>query len=208
MISMSLASASAASGSTPWKMPLRASVSSIAHPLVRPLDVYYLKVSLGTRCSQPGDHPDNHPTHELRALLRTVRCGAGTISVVDLTIVDRFDDGVAIPVLVWRLAVPELAICSGPLGGGIGLRGWALNANGPMDYGRADPDVPLARIAADLGLRGDGIGLMTGADVRDHRGIREYGVDAVVTVGLGAPAWAAAPDGDLRRNAVGTINAR
>ena len=31
MISMSLASASAASGSTPWKMPLRASTSSIAH---------------------------------------------------------------------------------------------------------------------------------------------------------------------------------
>jgi len=121
--------------------------------------------------------------------------------------VDRFDDGVAIPVLVWRLAVPELAICSGPLGGGIGLRGWALNATVPMDYGRADPDVHLARIAADLGLRGDGIGLMTGVDVRGHRRIREDGVDAVVTVGLGAPAWAAAPDGDLRRNAVGTINA-
>jgi adenosylcobinamide amidohydrolase len=125
---------------------------------------------------------------------------------VDLTIVDRFDDGVAIPVLVWRLAAPELAICSGPLGGGIGLRGWALNATVPMDYGRADPDVHLTRIAADLGLRGDGVGLMTGVDVRGHRRIHDDGVDAVVTVGLGAPAWAAAPDGDLRRNAVGTIN--
>jgi len=49
------------------------------------------------------------------------------MSVVDLTIVDRFDDGVATPVLVWRLTTPELAICSGPLGGGIGLRRWALN---------------------------------------------------------------------------------
>jgi adenosylcobinamide amidohydrolase len=125
---------------------------------------------------------------------------------VDLTIVDRIDDGVAIPVLVWRLAVPELAICSGPFGGGIGMRGWALNATVPMDYGRSDPDVHLAQIAADLGLRGDGVGLMTGVDVRGHRRIHDNGVDAVVTVGLGAPAWAAAPDGDLRRQAVGTIN--
>jgi adenosylcobinamide hydrolase len=76
-----------------------------------------------------------------------------------------------------------------------------------MDYGRADPDVHLAQIAADLGLRGDGVGLMTGVDVRGHRRIHDDGVDAVVTVGLGAPAWAAAPDGDLRREAVGTINA-
>lgn len=120
---------------------------------------------------------------------------------------DRIDDGVAIPVLVWRLGTPELAICSGPLGGGIGVRGWALNATVPMDYGRADPDVHLAQIAADLGLRGDGVGLMTGVDVRGHRRIHDNGVDAVVTVGLGAPAWAAAPDGDLRREAVGTINA-
>jgi adenosylcobinamide amidohydrolase len=126
---------------------------------------------------------------------------------VDLTIVDRIDDGVAIPVLVWRLAAPALAISSGALGGGIGLRGWALNATVPMDYERADPDVHLAQIAADLGLRGDGIGLMTGVDVRAHRRIHDNGVDAVVTVGLGAPAWAAAPDGDLRREAVGTINA-
>ncbi len=120
---------------------------------------------------------------------------------------DRIDDGVAIPVLVWRLAAPELVICSGPLGGGIGVRGWALNATVPMDYGRADPDVHLAQIAADLGLCGDGVGLMTGVDVRGHRRIHDNGVDAVVTVGLGAPAWAAAPDGDLRREVVGTINA-
>ena len=120
---------------------------------------------------------------------------------------DRIDDGAAIPVLIWRLAAPELVICSGPLGGGIGVRGWALNATVPMDYGRADPDVHLAQIAADLGLRGDGVGLMTGVDVRGHRRIHDNGVDAVVTVGLGAPAWAAAPDGDLRCEAVGTINA-
>jgi adenosylcobinamide hydrolase len=125
---------------------------------------------------------------------------------VDLTIVDRIDGGLAIPVLVWRLAAPELAICSGPLGGGIGLRSWALNATVPMDYARLDPDVHLAQIAADLGLRGDGVGLMTGVDVRGHRRLHDGGVDAVVTVGLGAPAWAAAPDGDLRRHAVGTIN--
>jgi adenosylcobinamide amidohydrolase len=125
---------------------------------------------------------------------------------VDLTIVDRIEDDLAIPVLVWRLAEPELVISSGPLGGGIGLRGWAVNATVPMDYARTDPDVHLAQIAADLGLRGDGVGLMTGVDVRGHRRLHDCGVDAVVTVGLGAPAWAAAPDGDLRRHAVGTIN--
>jgi len=128
------------------------------------------------------------------------------MSVVDLTIVDRFDDGVATPVLVWRLTAPELAICSGPLGGGIGLRRWALNATVPMDYGRTDPDVHLIQIATDLGLWGNGVGLLTGVDVRGHRRVHDNGADAVVTVGLGAPAWAAAPDGDLRRSAVGTIN--
>ena len=48
---------------------------------------------------------------------------------------------------------------------------------------------------------------MTGVDVRGHRRIAvDDGVDAVVTVGLGVPAWAAAPDGDVRRVAPGTIN--
>src|SRR5215813_3617236 len=104
------------------------------------------------------------------------------------------------------MAAPELAISSGPLGGGIGERSWALNATVPMDYRRTDPDVHLAEIAANLGLDGPGTGMMTGVDVRECLIRRDDGVDVAATVGLGAPAWAAAPDGHLRRFAPGTIN--
>ena len=45
---------------------------------------------------------------------------------------DRIEDDLAIPVLVWRLVEPELVISSGPLGGGIGRRGWAINATVPI----------------------------------------------------------------------------
>lgn len=112
------------------------------------------------------------------------------------------------PVLVWRLDSPTLAISSGPLGGGIGPRGWVLNATVGMDYRREDPDVHLLEIADALGLGGSGIGLMTGVDVAERVVATDGGASAVVTVGLGAPAWAAAPDGHLRRaGCPGTINA-
>lgn len=126
-------------------------------------------------------------------------------------LIDRVEDGHRIPVLVWRLATPMLAISSAPLGGGIGIRSWALNATVPMSYGRNDPDVHLAEIAAALALDGPGVGLMTGVDVGQHVTRTDSGVEAVATVGLGSPAWAAAPDGDLRREPSrafkpGTIN--
>jgi adenosylcobinamide amidohydrolase len=124
---------------------------------------------------------------------------------------DRAEDGQLVPVLVWRFDDPVIAISSAPLGGGIGLRSWALNATVPMSYFRDDPDVHLAEIAAELGLDGPGVGLMTGVDVTQRVRTSDGGVDVVATVGLGAPAWAAAPDGDLRRErstapAPGTIN--
>ena len=111
------------------------------------------------------------------------------------------------PVLVWRFARPLLAISSGPLGGGIGQRSWAVNATVPMSYDRDDPDVHLAGIAAGLGLPDTpGVGLLTGVDVARHAVASDGGAAVTATVGLGAPAWAAAPDGDLRRAAPGTIN--
>ena len=125
---------------------------------------------------------------------------------MDLTIAERSDGAARIPVLVWHFDEPLLSISSAPLGGGLGMRSWALNATVPMDYRRTDPDVHLGEIAADLGLVGSGVGVMTGVDVRERLVTHDGGVDAVVTVGLGAPAWAAAPDGDLRRFAPGTIN--
>jgi adenosylcobinamide hydrolase len=127
------------------------------------------------------------------------------MAIVDPTVVHRREDGADIPVLLWRPIIPEIAISSGPLGGGIGLRAWAVNATVPMDYVRPDPDVHLGQIAADLGLAGAGVGLMTGVDVRRRQRKHDAGADAVVTVGLDAPTWAAASDG--HRRGPGTINA-
>jgi adenosylcobinamide amidohydrolase len=119
----------------------------------------------------------------------------------------RPEPGHDVPVLVWRFARPLLTISSGPLGGGLGLRDWVVNATVPMSYARDDPDRHLAEIAAGLGLpEGSGAGLLTGVDVRHYALAADGGVEVVATVGLGAPAWAAAPDGDLRRAGPGTIN--
>ena len=75
-----------------------------------------------------------------------------------------------------------------------------------MSYARNDPDVHLREIAAELALGGAGVGLMTGVDVAERVSTVDDGAEAVATVGLGAPAWAAAPDGHLRRWRPGTIN--
>ncbi|QQQ75730.1 adenosylcobinamide amidohydrolase [Saccharothrix sp. 6-C] len=114
-------------------------------------------------------------------------------------------------VLVWRLSKPVLAISSGPHGGGLGVRHWALNATVPKDYARPDPDAHVAEIAADLGLGGPGTGLLTAVDVRDVVLEADGGVRSWVTTGIGAhPTWAAGPPvgataGELP--GVGTINA-
>ncbi|MFC6015495.1 adenosylcobinamide amidohydrolase [Plantactinospora solaniradicis] len=106
----------------------------------------------------------------------------------------RTEDGRDIPVLVWRLAAPVLAISSAPLGGGIGVRHWVVNATVPMSYRRDDPDVHLGELADRLALRGPGIGLLTGVDVGQVVTATDTGVRLWATVGLGAPIWAAAPD--------------
>ncbi|WP_390888015.1 adenosylcobinamide amidohydrolase [Candidatus Mycobacterium wuenschmannii] len=116
------------------------------------------------------------------------------------------------PVLLWRFAEPRLCISSGPLGGGIGLRDWAINATVPLDYQRTDPDRHLMEIAARLDLSGSGCGLLTAVDVSRHHHASDGGVCASATVGLSSPTWAAAPDGHFRRELpsgafpVGTIN--
>jgi len=123
-----------------------------------------------------------------------------------MTLTDRLEDGLAVPVLVRRFDTPKLMIASGPLGGGIGLRSWVVNATVPMSYQRNDPDAHLAELAAALDLDGPGVGFLTGVDVSERITTADDGAEAVVTVGLGVPAWAAAPDGHLRRYRPGTIN--
>jgi adenosylcobinamide hydrolase len=125
---------------------------------------------------------------------------------VPMTLTQRIEAGRVTPVLAWRFDAPMRMISSGPLGGGIGVRRWVLNATVPMSYARHDPDQHLREIAAGLGLDGPGVGLMTGVDVAERVVATDAGVEAVATVGLGAPAWAAAADGHVRRWRPGTIN--
>jgi adenosylcobinamide hydrolase len=105
----------------------------------------------------------------------------------------RREDGRDIPLLIWRTAMPLPAVSSGPLGGGIGVRQWIINATVPMSYRRDDPDAHLAELADQLDLRGPGVGLLTGVDVAEVVTREDAGVRVWATVGLGAPIWAAAP---------------
>ena len=116
----------------------------------------------------------------------------------------RYESGHDLPMLVWRFPQPVRAVASGPLGGGIGLRQWVVNATVHRDYDRLDPDDHLREIAEAAGLTGPGTGLLTAVDVGEAVTISQEGVDVVATVGLGHPTLAAAPDDP--GNAVGTIN--
>jgi adenosylcobinamide hydrolase len=124
---------------------------------------------------------------------------------VQPTLTDRIENGLHIPVLVWRLADPMRAIASAALGGGLGHRDWVINATVPLAYGRRDPDVHLREMAAGLDLAGDGIGLLTAVDVTRYIESGDGGVRASLTVGLSHPTWAAAPDARPDHHA-GTIN--
>jgi adenosylcobinamide amidohydrolase len=115
------------------------------------------------------------------------------------------EDGLDLPVLVWRLAGPELTISSGALGGGIGARCWVVNATVPMSYHPTDVPAHLGELAAGLGLAGPGTALVTGVDVARFVTATDTGVTAAATVGLGDPVWAAAP-APAPAPRVGTIN--
>ncbi|WP_264892285.1 adenosylcobinamide amidohydrolase [Mycobacterium kiyosense] len=110
----------------------------------------------------------------------------------------RVERARSLPVLVWQFAEPRLCISSGPLGGGIGVRGWVVNATVPLDYDRTDPDRHLIEIAAGFELIGTGCGLLTAVDVSRYHVAADTGVVAAATVGLSHPTWAAAPDRHFR----------
>lgn len=118
----------------------------------------------------------------------------------------RAEDGRDIPLLVWHADVPLRAVSSGPLGGGIGVRRWVLNATVPMSYDRDDPAVHLVALAADLALDGPGVGLLTGVNVAEVVARTDTGVRAWATVGLGTPVLAAAPAPAGLAQRVGTVN--
>ena len=119
----------------------------------------------------------------------------------------RREAGRQLPVLVWRFDGPTRMVASSPHGGGLGVRRWVINAQVPASYGRRDPDHHLGKLGVSLGLPARGVGMLTAADVREVRVSSDGGVDAAVTVGLGHPTRAAAPDRTRPVSMVGTINA-
>ncbi|OEJ93174.1 adenosylcobinamide amidohydrolase [Streptomyces thermolilacinus] len=131
-------------------------------------------------------------------------CGTGPLPVRRLT---RDEDGERLHALLWRAGGGWRMVSSAVLGGGIGERAWALNAQVSHGYRRTDPDRHLALLAADAGARGPGVGLMTAADVSRYGRAADGGVGAVATAGLGVRGWAASP---ARGTAVpagpGTVN--
>jgi adenosylcobinamide hydrolase len=125
------------------------------------------------------------------------------------TLVRRREDSRDLAMLVWRWPVPLLAISSAPLGGGLGPRGWVLNAQVPISYERRDPEEHLATLAASAGLTGPGLGMLTAVDVRQVSSVCDEELRVDSTVGLRRPVWAAEPDQEVTDGGtenVGTVN--
>lgn len=109
-------------------------------------------------------------------------------------------------VLSWRFGQPVASLSSAAVGGGFSRPAWVLNARVSPDYERTDLDAHLAAIAAEVGLTGTGVGLLTAASLeRRARGDRD-GVVVDATAGLGKPTMAASHEGGWSRWEPGTIN--
>jgi adenosylcobinamide amidohydrolase len=119
----------------------------------------------------------------------------------------RTEDGERLHALLWTAGPGRRAISSAVLGGGIGERAWILNAQVAHGYRRTDPERHLASLAADAGLSGAGVGLMTAADVSAYAHACDAGVEAFVTAGVDVRGWAARPgEGAEGAPEPGTIN--
>jgi adenosylcobinamide amidohydrolase len=91
------------------------------------------------------------------------------------------------------------------VGGGIGERCWALNAQVPPDYDRDDLVTHAGELARTFALDDDGVAMLTAASVRQRTRATVEGVDAEATTGLSHPTWAAQTDAEATEH-VGTIN--
>jgi adenosylcobinamide amidohydrolase len=107
----------------------------------------------------------------------------------------RSEDGIRLPMALWRPGPGYQMISSGIVGGGLGPREWVLNAQVAGGYDRTDPVVHLADLAVGLGLSGPGVGLLTAAQVTAVVQRQDEGAHVAATVGLRVPTWAAAPHG-------------
>ncbi|AYV26372.1 adenosylcobinamide amidohydrolase [Streptomyces avidinii] len=140
----------------------------------------------------------------MTAAIPPSRTAAGLLQVERLP---RVEDGERLHALLWRAGAGWRMISSAVLGGGIGERAWVLNAQVSHGYRRTDPDRHLEELARGARTDGRGVGLMTAADVTRYGHVRDGGVEAVATVGIGVRGWAASPqEGSLHPAAPGTVN--
>ncbi|MFQ6141773.1 adenosylcobinamide amidohydrolase [Streptomyces seoulensis] len=123
----------------------------------------------------------------------TLPPSAATAGPRSARLLARSEDGERLHALLWAAGPGWRMISSAVLGGGIGERGWVLNAQVAHGYRRTDPDRHLAELAAGAGAVGPGVGLMTAADVTRYGQAADAGVEAVVTAGISVRGWAAAP---------------
>jgi adenosylcobinamide hydrolase len=107
----------------------------------------------------------------------------------------RVEDGFELPFLTWCFAAPALTAATASVGGGLGTRGWVVNAQVARTYDRRDQARHGAELAAIAGVSGDGVVLFTAADVRGVRHACDGDVVADATVGVTHPTWAADADG-------------
>jgi adenosylcobinamide amidohydrolase len=117
----------------------------------------------------------------------------------------RREGEIDLDVLVYRFETAMLGVSSSLVGGGIGARRWALNAQVSSDYEREDIALHVAELARTFSLEGNGVGMLTAAKVRRREHARVEGVEVESTTGLSHPTWAAGEDAEPTAR-VGTIN--
>ncbi|MEU3465479.1 adenosylcobinamide amidohydrolase [Streptomyces sp. NPDC006733] len=104
----------------------------------------------------------------------------------------RVEDGQVLHALLWHAGPGWRMISSAVLGGGIGERAWVLNAQVAHGYRRVDPGDHLVEVARGFGAQGNGVGLMTAANVQAYALAGDNGVETLVTAGISVRGWAAA----------------
>ncbi|MEU0990200.1 adenosylcobinamide amidohydrolase [Streptomyces sp. NPDC005953] len=140
----------------------------------------------------------------MTAVVPPLRTRTLPLSVECLT---RTEDGEQLHALLWSAGPGWRMISSTVLGGGIAERAWVLNAQVSHGYRRTDPAQHLTELARDARAQGEGVGMLTAADVTAHTHGYDAGAAAVVTAGIGVRGWAASPSEDISRApAPGTIN--
>jgi adenosylcobinamide hydrolase len=119
----------------------------------------------------------------------------------------RLENGAHLPIRLWRFDRTLTVASTAAAGGGVGRRRWIMNAQVPSDYTRRDPERHVLELARNLGVQGEGVGMLTAADVIHPARTDDGGVSVEITVGISHPTWAAAPEGpDTSGPGPGTIN--